>query len=107
MNDFGEAIFKIPEPTIKMTNEWIDYAESRQNRTSYKFAVNNNNNNNFVANNNTSGNNMQLHHQQPQQFYNKMGIKQLNHNNNNGSALNQYSLMKQFVKPLRGEFLNV
>lgn len=98
MDEFGEFLFKIPH---KMTNEWIDYAENVHVRTPFKYPSNNNslitNNNSFLTSN--------MHHQPPQQFYNKMGIKPFNNNlnNNNSSALNQYSLMNKFQKPSRGE----
>lgn len=101
MDEFGEFLFKIPH---KMTNEWIDYAENVHVRTPFKYPSNNNslitNNNSFLTTN--------MHHQPPQQFYNKMGIKPFNSNlnNNNSSALNQYSLMNKFQKPSRGELIN-
>jgi hypothetical protein len=99
MDEYGESLFKIP---TKMTNEWIDYAENVHVRTPFKYPSNNNslitNNNSFLTTN--------MHHQPPQQFFNKTGIKPFNNNlnNNNGSALNQYSLMNKFQKPSRGEF---
>lgn len=98
MDEFGESLLRIPH---KMTNEWIDYAENVHVRTPFKYPSNNNslitNNNSFLTTN--------MHHQPPQQFYNKMGIKPFNNNlnNNNGNALNQYSLMNKLQKPSRGE----
>lgn len=97
MDELGEILFKFPH---KMTNEWIDYAENVQ-RTPFKYPSNNNS---LIASNNNSFLTSNMH-QPPQQFYNKIGIKPFNNNlnNNNSSALIQYSLMNKFQKPSRGE----